>query len=223
MESSSDKISSQKVVEELFEQLGNVLSRPVRILVIGGAAMIEYGLKDSTKDIDIVCGSEEDKEEILSCAEDLGYALGEPEKRHERLVVDRIAKKGGQTLDVFAGRISYDFGLSNAMWERSRKQRVFGKADVRYASSEDIFIMKLIANRPGDAPDCAALFSSGLDFEAVYVEIESQYRKAGGSDQKWISHVEEGIARLVDNYDMIMPKEISDKISYLAYDYNERL
>jgi hypothetical protein len=44
--------------------------------------------------------------------------------------------------------------------------------------------MKLIANRPGDAPDCAALFSASLDFDAVYEEIEAQYHKAGGLESK---------------------------------------
>jgi len=91
-----------------------------------------------------------------------------PEERHARLGLNRIAIKGVHTLDVFAGKISYDFGLSDAMWERARNQRAFGKADLRYASPEDIFIMKLIANRPGDAPDCIALVSAGLDFDAIY-------------------------------------------------------
>lgn len=222
MISNSDKISRQEEIAELFEQLGKLLIRPVPLLVIGGAAMMEYGLKDSTKDIDVVCRSEGDKEEVLRCAGYLGYELVWPRDRHARLGLNRIAVKGGHTLDVFPGKISYDFGLSDAMWRRARKQKAAGLADIRYASPEDIFIMKLIANRPGDAPDCAALVSVGLDFDAVYQEVESQYRRAGEqrSQKIWIAYIEEGIARLLD-FGMTIP--IADKISLLAYEHNEKL
>ncbi len=219
MISRSDRISCREEVDELFEQLGNILGRSIPLLVIGGAAMMEYGLKDSTKDIDIVCRSEEDKAEILRCAGDLGYERVWPRVRHARLGLNRIAVKGGHTLDVFPAKISYDFGLSDAMWERARKQKAIGMADIRYASPEDIFIMKLIANRPGDAPDCAALVSVGLDFDVVYEEIESQYHSVGQRNQKvWVIFIEEGIARLLD-FGMTIP--IADKISLLVYEHNE--
>ncbi|MGF3495094.1 MAG: hypothetical protein ACQXXK_04240 [Methanothrix sp.] len=48
------------------------------------------------------------------------------------------------------------------MWRRATLRKVFGKADVRYASPEDIFIMKLIAGREGDIEDCAFLVSAGI-------------------------------------------------------------
>ena len=63
--------------------------------------------------------------------------------------------KGMRNLDVFAGRISYDFELSVPMWQRSIVTRTFGDLIVRNASREDILVMKLIANREGDADDCA--------------------------------------------------------------------
>jgi hypothetical protein len=92
---------------------------------------------------------------------------------------------------------------------------------IRDASLEDIFIMKLIANRPGDAKDCAALFSAVLDYDSVYCEIEAQYRKVGEAKEKiWINYIEEGIARLLDN-DLTIP--IGDKISLLASEYHEKL
>ena len=49
------QISSREEVEEILKGLGEQLSEPVAFLVIGGAAMLEYGLKDVTKDIDLVC------------------------------------------------------------------------------------------------------------------------------------------------------------------------
>ena len=221
MISSSNKISRREEINELFEQLGQVLEERVEALLIGGAVMLELGLKDATKDIDVVCRSEEDKERLLAATRALGFEIIGPEKRHERLVVKRLAVKGGRNLDVFAERISYDFDLSEAMWQRATRIRSFGSLVVRDASIEDIFIMKLIANRPGDALDCSNLVIAGLDFDAVCREIEAQYRKAGEAKEKiWINYIEEGIARLQDN-DLTIP--ISDKISLLASEYHEKL
>jgi hypothetical protein len=221
MISNSDKISRREEINELFEQLGQVLEQKVEALLIGGAVMLELGLKDATKDIDVVCRNEEDKERLLAAAKALGFEIVGPEKRHERLGINRLAVKGGRNLDIFAKRISYDFDLSEAMWQRATRIRSFGGLVIRDASLEDIFIMKLIANRPGDAKDCAALFSAVLDYDSVYQEIEAQYRKAGEAKEKiWINYIEEGIARLQDN-DLTIP--ISDKISLLASEYHEKL
>ena len=221
MISSFDRISRREEINELFEQLGQVLEQKVEALLIGGAVMLELGLKDATKDIDVVCRSEVDKERLLAAAKVLGFEIVGPEKRHDRLGVNRLAVKGGCNLDVFAERVSYDFDLSKAMWQRATKIRAFGSLVIRDASLEDIFIMKLIANRPGDAPDCSNLVIAGLDFDAVYREIEAQYRKAGEAKQKiWITYIEEGIARLGDN-DLTIP--IGDKISLLASEYHEKL
>ncbi len=68
MTSSSNKISRREEINELFEQLGKALEQKVEALLIGGAVMLELGLKDATKDIDIVCRSEEDKEALLGSA-----------------------------------------------------------------------------------------------------------------------------------------------------------
>ena len=220
MISSFNRISRREEVNELFQQLGQILEQKVEALLIGGAVMLELGLKDATKDIDIVCRSEEDKEALLASTKTLDFQIIGPEKRHERLGVNRLAVKGGRNLDIFAERISYDFSLSEAMWQRATKIRSFGNLVIRDASIEDIFIMKMIANRPGDAPDCSKLVLAELDFDIIYREIEEQYRKSGEAEQKiWVTYVEEGIAQLEDS-GLTIP--IGEKISLLAYEYHER-
>lgn len=220
MISSSNKISRREEVSELLDLLGRVLEQRVEALLIGGAVMLELGLKDATKDIDLFCWNEEDKKRLLAACRALGFQIVGPEKRHERLGVNRLAVKGGRNLDIFAEQISYDFRLSEAMWQRATKIRSFGNLVIRDASREDIFIMKLIANRPGDAPDCSKLVLSELDFDIVYREVEAQYRKAGEAKQKiWVTYIEEGIARLEDN-DLTIP--IGDKISQLTHEYHEK-
>lgn len=70
MASSYDKINRREEVNELFEQLGQVLDRKIQVLLIGGAVLLEQGLKDSTKDIDVVCRNENDKRPFSFLPED---------------------------------------------------------------------------------------------------------------------------------------------------------
>jgi len=215
-------ISKREEVEEILRGLGELLAEPISVLVIGGAAMLEYGLKDVTKDIDLVCRDVAGKARLLEAAKSLGFEVFGPEKRHARLGLDRVAIKGGHTLDIFAGRISYDFGLSESMWQRGRTTRLLGKAEMRYAAVEDIFSLKLIANRPRDLEDCVSLASAKMDFEAIYSEIEAQYTRAGTVEEKiWITYLEEGIGKLEEDYRMQVP--IADRVSELANEYRERL
>ncbi len=104
MTSIFERISRQEEVDELFEQLGAALSRPAEVLLIGGAAMLHFKLKDSTKDIDVVCRNEGDKDEILRCTQMLGYQLAGPKERHARLGLNRVAiKKGRPWISLLKG------------------------------------------------------------------------------------------------------------------------
>ena len=69
------KISKREEVEEILSDLGELLADPVQFLVIGGAAMLEYGLKDVTKDIDLVCRDAESKARLLEAAKSLGFEV----------------------------------------------------------------------------------------------------------------------------------------------------
>jgi hypothetical protein len=218
----ASRISKREEVEEILRSLSERLNQPVQILVIGGAAMLEYGLKDVTKDIDLVYRDEAGRAGLIEAAKDLGFQLVGPEKRHARLGLDKVAVKGGHTLDIFAGRISYDFSLSETMWQRGRKTRTIGKSEMKYAALEDIFILKLIANRPRDIEDCVALASARMDYEAIYSEIEAQQAKAGAVEEKiWVTYLEEGIGKLEEDYQTQVP--IADRVSELADEYRERM
>jgi len=87
-------ISSREEVEEILKGLGEQLSEPVAFLVIGGAAMLEYGLKDVTKDIDLVCRDAAGKARLLEAARSLGFDVFGPEKRHARLGLDPGGHQG---------------------------------------------------------------------------------------------------------------------------------
>jgi hypothetical protein len=221
-------ISNREEVDKLFQSFGDYLDQRIQIVVIGGAALLEYGLKDITKDIDLVCRCEDDKTTLLECAKRLGFELAMPEKRHARLGLNRIAIKGRHTLDIFAKKISSDFGLTESMWSRASQYKALGNIELKYASKEDIFILKMIANREGDIGDCANLVAAGLDYDTIYAEIELQYDTVDAEsgmpevNQKiWITYIDEAVGKLEDIHGMSIP--IADKISSLADNCREML
>jgi hypothetical protein len=78
----SSRLSTPEEVEEILRSLGEHLDRPLEVLVIGGAAMLERGLKESTKDIDLVCRDETGKTRLLEAAHELGFEIFGPKERH---------------------------------------------------------------------------------------------------------------------------------------------
>ncbi|MBN1323300.1 MAG: hypothetical protein JW986_04775, partial [Methanotrichaceae archaeon] len=62
-------------VEKILWDLGEHLAEPVEFLIIGGAAMLEYELKDATKDIDLVCRGAAGKARLLEAAKSLGFEM----------------------------------------------------------------------------------------------------------------------------------------------------
>ena len=219
-------LSSTEDVEGLFEEVGEGLKRPVKAVVIGGAALMRYGLKDSTKDIDIVCMNEEDREALFEAAQAVGCEIKCPEKRHKRFGLRRVVVKGKHTLDVFAGRISSDFELSSSMVQRATQTNTFGNLTVGYASKEDILIMKLIAGREGDVEDCANLVAADVDSDVYIGEIRRQYERClsekelselEGVPKIWITYIEEGVGRLEERFNLSF--EGADAISELSDDW----
>ncbi len=55
----------EKYVFVELEKVGNALASPVVLYIIGGAAMIKYGLKAATKDIDVLLSTREETAELV--------------------------------------------------------------------------------------------------------------------------------------------------------------
>lgn len=109
------------------------------------------------------------------------------------------------------------------MWQRAIRSRSFGNLVIKDAALGDIFIMKLIANRSGDAPDCAALVSGVRLRCGLQGDRGAVPHKAGEElEQKiWITYIDEGIGRLEEEYELKIP--IADRVLKLADEYRERL
>lgn len=214
-------LSNNEDVYSIFEDLGKNLANSIQVIVIGGAAMQYYNLKDATKDIDIVCINHEERKELIESALKSGFEMVIPEQRHKNLDgLERIAIKGPHTVDIFAGKISGSYKLTSGMRNRALSTRPFGMLDAKYASVEDIFIMKLVANRKNDIEDCVKIIMNGLDFDTVYEEIESQFNSESNDNSVWITYIVESLDKLDELYHIDVP--ITNKVASLSEKWYEQ-
>lgn len=138
----------------------------IAYMVIGGQAVLLYGEPRLTKDIDITLGAGLDRlADVLTLAENAGLKPLVPPDQFTRQTMVLPCE------DPTTG-IRVDFVFSFSPYERQALERVrkvrIGKADVRFASLEDVIIHKIIAGRPRDLEDVRAMLLKNPSVDLVY-------------------------------------------------------
>jgi hypothetical protein len=161
-------------------ELGNIGSRiktPLKIYLIGGCAMSFRGLKESTKDVDIVFKSRADYE--VFCSALFGAQYFEPltivaEYAHLE-AIKMFENKDLFHLDLFVERVCSKMKLSSGVVARSEFYRSYGGMEVYLVAKEDIFLFKSLASegRKRDLDDMRILYPN-LDWKAMDQELKRQ-------------------------------------------------
>lgn len=192
---------------KLFEDIGNALKAPAEAYLFGGENMRIKGLKDRTKDCDIVANDDHSYDKIISALKSLNYTLIGPA---EFTYVDRRISPSAilihdkrSTMDIFKTQICRKMYLSDRMILRSDK-RQFGKLRLGILQNEDVFLLKGVSGREGDIQDMARLAQSGgggftsisftdsdfvpdkvgkrFDWDVVWSELDLQEHDTGNYD-----------------------------------------
>ncbi|MFP4046002.1 MAG: nucleotidyl transferase AbiEii/AbiGii toxin family protein [Candidatus Aenigmatarchaeota archaeon] len=166
---------------DLLQLLGGKLEREVECYAIGGTALLFLGLKDSTKDVDLVFEKEEERKEIRKALEKIGFK--EPSKdgefkiyrQNEAIRIEPLILEGhGSRFDLFLKDI-ISFKLSPAIKEDVEEKHEFEKLTVKVVSPEYILLLKCATDRKGDRLDAKKIIEGlNVDWDKIIEEAEWQ-------------------------------------------------
>ena len=177
-------------IESVLEKIGLALDQPVTAYHIGGNAMCVHGLKDTTKDTDIVLLSEVEVTALKDALLDSGFeeteiavtpeyssmqAYGIFAQKSENIMAQDYTP--GLIVELFLKSVCGKLTFSEEMSKRSTEHKTYGKLKNRICSKEDILLFKAMAGRDRDIEDMVILSEHGIDWDTVENESGRQLQK----------------------------------------------
>ncbi len=160
----------------LFIAIGKKLNRRINVYAVGGTAMMFLGLKEVTKDIDLVFENQKDREYFKETLKSLGYeymdaaiVYGGKENKPEMLTL------GDERFDLFVKEV-VDFIFSENMQKRAKQIHQFGdNFMLKIADPQDIFLMKCATDRLKDLDDARSIVTgTKLNWDSIVDEAKNQ-------------------------------------------------
>ncbi|MFC6954881.1 DUF6036 family nucleotidyltransferase [Halorubellus litoreus] len=188
-----------------LERIGQQLDNPLTVFLIGGGSMAFRGLKETTKDIDLIVSSGNDLSQLQAVLLDLGYDIvQEPDEEYEELGAQRILEnEDGCRIDIFNRQVIGKLMLSPGIRERSERYLDPGNLVVELVSTEDIFLFKAVAGRVDDIEDMFSLMQTGLTFDIVEAELETQVELL--DQELFVTYVNEALTDLTEQHNVTTP------------------
>ena len=156
---------------DLFRLIARSIGKDLTCYAFGGTAMMFYGYKDQTKDIDLLFEKEEERKEFVKAVEKLGFEKSDPIKVYipEKLRDKNkpiMFKRGDSRLDLFAKTI-FKTILSKAMAENIYAVHEFREKKtltLKVLGKEHLVFLKSITERQNDFDDIRTIISKDKSF-----------------------------------------------------------
>ena len=193
-----------------LDELGDHLETTVDAYLLGGGNLILRGLKDSTKDVDLVVKDGQTFVAIAESLQDLGYEeRGDLEAAYNQLDPSIVLEKeGSPRWDIFVETVAGQLQLTEAMIERCDQSFEYGNLHVHLLSLTDIFVFKSITEREGDLEDVALIAQQAdLGWEGIFEEIKTQEDLTGRFFSFAVLDI---LDVLKERYDIVAP--ITDRL-----------
>lgn len=191
-----------------FAELNTKTTRSLTLFLIGGGAMAFYGLKEATKDVDIILTNPDALDNLKTALQAIGY------KELELVLMTRAYNKmqasvileneKGFRWDLFVNKVCNALTLSCTMKQRSTQLYEGDRLSVFIASKEDVFLLKGITEREADLEDMRLLAESGLNWAVINQECQSQ---SSASGVPWTHALYQNLLDLKTKYNIESPIE----------------
>jgi hypothetical protein len=191
------KTFNKDIIEDTLEKISRNISEKIKIYLIGGGAMIFYGRKVATKDIDIVFTNAEDLSLFSKSAIKAGFKpISEPGKEYNNIGAWMILENTvGIRLDLFNRKVCSALEITGSIRERAIPFEDYGNLKVYLMAPEDIVMFKGITERESDLEDIRILAESGINWNTVEEECLSQK-----DSEKWAILLLDKIKELKTRY-----------------------
>ena len=116
-------ISSTKSLDALFNEIGKELNDKITMYVFGGAALMFSGLKNATKDIDIVFETRRELKLFIDALKRQGFDTTKITEEYKHLKLQGIYTRKNDRFDVFLKTICNNLTLSKGIVSRAKKKK----------------------------------------------------------------------------------------------------
>ena len=167
-----------KEQQDLLLDISRKLKKKMIVYAVGGTAMMFLGLKDATKDIDLVFTSDEDRKEFQRAATELGYNLFSSIKVYGIKPNQPIMlARGEERFDLFIKEVIH-FIFSSEMMQRATSTYEFDvNLILKIADPHDLILMKCATDRLKDKEDVRDILKkTTIDWKIIINESLNQLK-----------------------------------------------
>jgi hypothetical protein len=176
---------------DLFRLISRNIKKGLECYAFGGTAMMFYGYKDETKDIDLLFEKDAYSEEFISALKALGFSettpqnVYIPEKLREK-DIPRMFKRDDNRFDIFSKKI-FKTVISPGMKEDIFAMHEFKEnknLKVKVLRKEHIVLLKAVTERKNDFDDIRTIVEKEKTFDWQYLIDEAIWQYKNGDS--WI-------------------------------------
>lgn len=184
-----------------FEKVIGLLKGQCNPLVVGGFCMIFHGLKDTTKDIDLIFQQKEGLDRFQEALKKANYKL---KSKNEVTVYQGPELR----FDLFLNQI-FNAKLNERILNRSEK-RPIGNRIINFASREDLAVLKGLSSRERDLEDLVGILrSKGFEWEVFQGELLDQLNSMNKRERRFCAM---NLGRVLEKLDKKKSKQLADRL-----------
>ena len=201
-------ITDFKEIEKFFTELDNTLNTKTNVYVIGGATLLQRGMKAATKDIDLIVSTKKEFLNITEALIKLKFKTRIPGKEYAHMNLSQIFQREDFRIDLFEKEVCAKFSLSKNMIQRAEQILTLKNLNVSLCSNEDIFLFKTMTEREGDITDCISIATTqNPNWNIILKELKEQITER--KQDIWITWIGERLDILIERgIDIPIIKEI---------------